>query len=248
MRRMRTPFVRVLLVALVGLGAGTAAWAQISDRAPEAAKAAGNDVAIGSDDDQKNDRKNKGEKDDPKGGRKEDGARPAQSDDFQDVGFDKYVPSGQEHVGEMRAMLERGLAQLKKARDRKDAVEITCVNEEVTSMKGVLRVAEDAMVALQEDVATDAKGRARADYRKIVTLKRRMEKLLERAQQCVGIDTTVSSTSVEFDDGSYDKFDPYYGDESLFFDPRNAVENGRNGTGNVRGAAGTPPLSDFYLF
>src|SRR5690349_17299605 len=63
---------------------------------------------------------------------------------------DRYVDTAQASVASMRATLSKGLDRLKKARDAQDAVELVCVNEKVTTMKGILRVAEGAVVALEE--------------------------------------------------------------------------------------------------
>jgi hypothetical protein len=227
---MRGRLAGAVAVMMV-LGSASFAQTVLSDRDKEAPKTTGNQVVMG------DGRVDNG--DDVKSKLKED--------EFVDVGFDKYADDATAKVSEMRAMLDRGLTMLKAARDRKDAVEITCVNEEVTSMKGILRVAEDALVSLQEDIATDAKGRARADYRKVVTLKRRMTRILERAQQCAGVDSTVSSTDTQFNDGGYDRFDPYYGDDSMFFDARDGVQPGRSGRGR-RDVVRDFPSSDFYLF
>src|SRR5688500_18159801 len=79
----------------------------------------------------------------------------------------RYVEVASESVMSMRTALTKGLDELKDARERKDAVQLTCVNEQVTAMKGILRVSEDAIVSLQEASAANDTERARHEFRKI---------------------------------------------------------------------------------
>src|SRR5262245_7091539 len=51
----------------------------------------------------------------------------------------KYLDTARESVDTMRTSLSKGLDELKEAREKKDAVQLTCVNEQVTAMKGILR-------------------------------------------------------------------------------------------------------------
>src|SRR3712207_6625946 len=51
----------------------------------------------------------------------------------------RYLEVAQDSVGAMRTALSKGLDELKEAREKKDAVQLTCVNEQVTAMKGILR-------------------------------------------------------------------------------------------------------------
>lgn len=132
----------------------------------------------------------------------------------------KYVPVAQESVGSMRSSLTKGLEELKAAREKKDAVELTCVNEQLTAMKGILRVSEDALVSLQEDQSANDTERARYEFRKIQVSKRKMDDLLQAAINCAGAEATSSNTSVEMEvDSSLAIIDPYYGDPDFFFDP-----------------------------
>ena len=58
-----------------------------------------------------------------------------------------------EHLSQMRQGLKGVLARLEEARDGKDVVKLNCVNEKLTNIKGLLRISEQANVALQESVA-----------------------------------------------------------------------------------------------
>lgn len=154
----------------------------------------------------------------------------ARDDPAAQVAPGRFVEVAQENVGAMRTALSRGLDELKMAREKRDAVELTCVNENVTAMKGILRVAEDSVVALQEAVAANDSERARYEFRKIHVSKRKMDELLTAAINCAGADATSSNTSVTMDvDPDLADIDPYYGDTSFFYDPATALVEGGTG-------------------
>ena len=142
----------------------------------------------------------------------------------------KYLETAQSSVETMRTNLGKGLDQLKDARGKKDAVQLTCVNEQVTAMKGILRVSEDALVSLQEAIAGNDTERSRYEFRKVQVSKRKMDDLLQAAVNCAGAEATESNTSVEMEiDPSLAIIDPYYGDPSFFFDPASELVDGHLG-------------------
>jgi hypothetical protein len=154
---------------------------------------------------------------------------PAQEDRAADdpaaqVPSTKYLEVAQESLSVMRSNLTKGLDELKDAREKKDAVQLTCVNEQVTAMKGILRVSEDAIVSLQEALSAADTERARYEFRKIQASKRKMDDLLQAAVNCAGAEATESNTSVEMEvDPNLAIIDPYYGDPSFFFDPASTL-------------------------
>lgn len=171
---------------------------------------------------------------------------PAREDGSEDpasqVAPSRYVDVAQENVGAMRTSLSKGLEELKMAREKRDAVELTCVNENVTAMKGILRVAEDAVVALQEAMSGNDTERGRYEYRKIHVSKRKMDELLTAAINCAGADATSSNTTVTMEvDPELAVVDPYYGDTSFFFDPSSALVEGEGGLVEDEGLAEPPP-------
>lgn len=157
----------------------------------------------------------------------------------------RYLAVAGESVQSMRASLTKGLEELKQAREKKDAVELTCVNEQVTAMKGILRVSEDAFVSLQEAQSANDTERARYEFRKIQVSKRKMDDLLQAAINCAGAEASSSNTSVEMEiDPSLAIIDPYYGDPSFFFDPTTTLTDGTSGSiGNEDPADPIPPGS-----
>jgi hypothetical protein len=149
-------------------------------------------------------------------------------DDARLVPEARFTAVASESVAGMRGSMQRGLEELHRAREKKDAVQLTCVNEHVTAMKGVLKVAENAGVELEEAVATSQTARARYEFRKVQASKKRMDKLLGAALNCAGADSTFSTTAVtvEVDDAVL-QFDPYYGDADFFFDAQDDLSSGR---------------------
>ncbi len=156
------------------------------------------------------------------------------ADDEDNTPINRYAEEANEALNSMRGSLRKGLDELKKARDEKDAVRVTCVNEPVAAMKGVLRVAEDANVDLQEAVATNQTSDGRRTFRKVKKSRRRMDDLLSEAQSCAGANSSVSTSSVEVTiDEDVIAIDPYYSDARFFFDPAGVLATASDG-GDVR--------------
>jgi hypothetical protein len=130
----------------------------------------------------------------------------------------------------MRNAMTKGLDELREARDAKDAVRLTCVNEQVAAMKGLLRVSEDAIVALQEAQSGSDTERARYEFRKIYVSKHKMDDLLQAAVNCAGAESSSTETTVEMEvDPAVANVDPYYGNPEFFFDPQEAIVDGDSG-------------------
>lgn len=146
-----------------------------------------------------------------------------------------------EWIGAMRALLTQGEARLNEARASTDAVLLTCVNEQVTQMKGVLRVAENALVALQE--AAGKPERARLEFSKIRESRKRMRELYQAALNCAGADAFAvpGRVTVEVDPGIGD--DPYYGGDGFFPDPPLGDPTGEIGDNDDPPDVRPPPAS-----
>src|SRR5512136_1986435 len=69
-------------------------------------------------------------------------------------------------VVRMKQVLKQVLGRVEEARGEKDIVKLNCVNEKLTQIKGLLKVAEQADVSLQEAVARKDEG-ADADVAKV---------------------------------------------------------------------------------
>lgn len=88
-------------------------------------------------------------------------------------------------VASMRQVLKQVLQRLEESRAEKDIVKLNCVNEKLTQIKGLLKVAEQADISLQEAVARRDEG-AEADFAKVGMAKGKVDQLRVEAEACVG--------------------------------------------------------------
>jgi hypothetical protein len=148
-------------------------------------------------------------------------------DDVDRVALEDYADEAGKAIAAMRAAMEKGLDEVKTAREEKDAVRLTCVNGPVTTMKGLLRVGDEANNALLEALGTSNTSDARREFRKLKKSQLRMAALLRQAETCAGAVSSESTTSTELAiDDELVNNDPYYGNGDFFFDPQDAVAEG----------------------
>lgn len=143
----------------------------------------------------------------------------------EEVPVARFQETADEYLVEMRAALTKGLEILREAREDMDALRLQCVNDKITTMKGILRISEDANISLQEALATRATERARYEFNKIRTSRNKMAEMLSAAQNCVGAEATYtggSDLTVEVDPSIVAQ-DPYYGDPDFFFAPEDTL-------------------------
>lgn len=86
----------------------------------------------------------------------------------------------------MRAALKDVLSKLEEARQTKDVVKLTCVNEKLTQIKGLLRISEQSDVALQESVARRESQTADHEFTKVTIARQKVDQLRAEAEQCMG--------------------------------------------------------------
>lgn len=108
------------------------------------------------------------------------------------------VEKASEYVAKMKAAMKAVLTRVEDARNEKDVVKLNCVNEKLTQVKGLLKVAEQADVALSEAVARKDEA-ADTEFQKITMARSKIEALRGEADQCIGQLAYVvdSETSVE---------------------------------------------------
>ncbi len=175
-------------------------------------------------------------------------AKADDEDDDDATPREKYVEEADKALGRMGTAMQKGLDEVKKARSEKDNVRLLCVNEPVSAMKGVLRISENANVDLQEAISINETAQARREFRKIKQGRRQMDNLLSAAQNCAGANSTESTTSVELEiDENLLALDPYYGDDSFFYDPSDDLLLGESGLGGRDGPGVRPPPASGVL-
>ncbi|MBN2361438.1 MAG: hypothetical protein JXR83_18450 [Deltaproteobacteria bacterium] len=144
---------------------------------------------------------------------------------------EEMLKEAQKYLEEMRQALARALEVLTKARESKDVIRLNCVNEKLTPMKGILKIAEDAFIGLQENIATGNREAAGYEYSKIKISHEKISTLLVQAINCVGAEATYSGDtelSVDIDD-EIAGGDPYYGDPQILVDPTQTTVDGKPG-------------------
>lgn len=97
------------------------------------------------------------------------------------------IQRSNEYLVQMRAGLKAVLAKLEEARASKDVVKLNCVNEKLTNIKGLLRISEQADIALQEAVAKKEGESTEHEYTKVVIARQKIDQLKAEAEQCVGM-------------------------------------------------------------
>jgi hypothetical protein len=116
-------------------------------------------------------------------------ARPQESpkaEEQEQLSGKEEISRASANLDRMRGWLKEVLARLEEARKEKDIVKLNCVNEKLTQLKGLVRVAEQSDVALQENIAKGDDGNARHEYAKVDLATQRAQQLRADAEQCIG--------------------------------------------------------------
>lgn len=95
------------------------------------------------------------------------------------------VEASAEHLARMKATFKQVLGRVEEARDEKDVVKLNCVNEKLAQIKALLRVAEQADVALHEAIVTKDPG-AETEFSKVAIARTKVDALRGEADQCIG--------------------------------------------------------------
>jgi hypothetical protein len=90
-----------------------------------------------------------------------------------------------DNISRMKSSLKQVLGRAEQARNEKDVVKLNCVNEKLTQIKALIKVAEQADIALHESVATKDTG-GEAEFSKIAIARTKVDHLRADSEQCVG--------------------------------------------------------------
>ncbi len=102
------------------------------------------------------------------------------------------------YLEEMKGVLGAVLDLLRDARQEKDVIKLNCINEKLTSIKGLIRISEQADITLQEAVAKGERDTATHEFHKIAISHQKVKILKTEAEQCVGeLAFAVGKTTVE---------------------------------------------------
>ena len=95
------------------------------------------------------------------------------------------LAQSEEHLNRMKQVLKQVIGRLEEARNEKDIVRLNCVNEKLTQIKGLLKVSEQADIALQEAVARRDEA-ADAEFQKIGIARAKVDQLRAEVEECIG--------------------------------------------------------------
>ena len=90
-----------------------------------------------------------------------------------------------DNISRMKSSLKQVLGRAEQARNEKDVVKLNCVNEKLTQIKALIKVAEQADIALHESIATKDTG-GEAEFSKIAIARTKVDHLRADSEQCVG--------------------------------------------------------------
>ncbi len=111
----------------------------------------------------------------------------AKTEKSEKVSDQEKMERSTEYLKQMRQGLKAVLSKLEEARASKDVVKLNCVNEKLTNIKGLLRISEQADIALQEAVAKKEEQASEHEYTKVTIARSKVEQLRAEAEQCVGM-------------------------------------------------------------
>ncbi len=106
--------------------------------------------------------------------------RPADASDTE------KVQNSSQAIKRMREEMNEVFAKLKEARDEHDVVKAACVNENLTQIKALVRISEQADLSMQEAISARNSARAEDEYTKLRIAPRRVEDLHTKAAECMG--------------------------------------------------------------
>ncbi len=90
-----------------------------------------------------------------------------------------------DNIARMKAALKQVLGRAEQARNEKDVVKLNCVNEKLTQIKSLIKVAEQADLALHESVASKDLA-SESEFSKIAIARTKVDGLRRGAEQCIG--------------------------------------------------------------
>jgi hypothetical protein len=102
------------------------------------------------------------------------------------------ISESQEALLGMSAGLRRASDILREARQSTDIVRMNCVNEKLTVIKGIIRIAEDAAQGLTEAVSRRNEDQAAYEHNKVKISLDRVNSLVVQAVNCIGSSATQS--------------------------------------------------------
>jgi wobble nucleotide-excising tRNase len=111
---------------------------------------------------------------------------PAPVVEVEQVPDEQKVGRSRELLDRMREVLTKVLKHLEEAREERDVIKLNCVNEKLTAVKGLLKISEQADVAMQEALARRNAEVSQHEFEKISIAGTKCEQLFAESEACVG--------------------------------------------------------------
>ncbi|RKH42467.1 hypothetical protein D7X55_02895 [Corallococcus sp. AB049A] len=103
-----------------------------------------------------------------------------------DVPDSQKLERSTQALGTMRESLRQVFEKVEEARRTKDVVKLNCANEKLTQIKGLLRISEQADVALQEAVSKSEAAPGEHEFTKVMIAQQKVGQLRSEAEECIG--------------------------------------------------------------
>ena len=124
--------------------------------------------------------------------------------------------SPEEQRAEGQQIVERGNAisrqvssMLDEARQERDIIRVTCLNDKLTQINANLRTATTRLEALDDAVEAQDSGRRNHEFTVLTVLAQKLQTLEREAQQCIGEDIfETGATTVETEEPADELDDP----------------------------------------
>jgi hypothetical protein len=137
------------------------------------------------------------------------------------------LKTSSDRVAEMQKTLKFALKRLRESHDKKDIIQTNCVKDKLASIKGLLRISEEADVSLREAVVTGQPDLINHEYVKILMAVERIRLSRVQVDGCVGdvndpltLKQQQRSTPPEIFDESVQQFTPTSDEQSvLIYEP-----------------------------
>lgn len=114
----------------------------------------------------------------------ETGAQPPATGDL--AGMGRQVEQGKAYIDRMHKMVASGFSELEEARKSQNITRVNCVNEALTTIKGLMRLAESNFLAMEECVSRKDDKCTEHEYVKISIAFNKAEELDGQLKGCGG--------------------------------------------------------------
>ena len=140
------------------------------------------------------------------------------------------IPAMMAEAQEAQLSMNQGMRRtvdiLREARQGSDIVRMSCVNEKLTVIKGIIRIAEDAFRGLTQAASRNDEDQASYEHNKIMISRDRVNSLTVQAVNCVGSSATATGeTETNVDEARAIQNRNVLGTRPVFGDSREWQDN-----------------------